>query len=170
MHGDDMFGGGGFGGGGPGGRPRTATGGTSDGSIIISGGTIYINASGDGIDANGSLAISGGHTTVCGPISGDTAVLDYDNRASITGGTFIGTGSYMMAQSFSESGQGVIAISVRNQSAGTLITLTDSDGNTVFDLEPMLPFAIVILSSPDMIKGEEYTITVGSASGTFTAQ
>lgn len=142
---------------------------SSDSYIHISGGTIYMNASGDGIDANGTLTISGGHVTVCGPTQGDTAVLDYDISATITGGTFIGTGSYMMAQTFSDSAQGVIAVSVGNQAAGTKITLTDKDGKTVVSCEPKLSFAIVILSTPEMVKGETYTITVGSASGEFAA-
>jgi len=34
---------------------------------------------------------------------------------------------------------------------------------------PELSFAVVILSSPDIVSGETYTITVGSASGEFEA-
>ena len=49
------------------------------------------------------------------------------------------------------------------------ITLTDSGGNEVISHTPELPFGVVILSSPAIIKGEAYTITVGAASGTFTA-
>ena len=143
--------------------------GNSSGSITISGGTIQVTASGDGIDANGTLTISGGYTTVCGPTKGDTATLDYDVSAVITGGTFIGTGASGMAQTFSDSEQGVIAVSVGNQSAGTQITLTDLDGNVVISHVPELSFGVVILSSPDIIKGETYTITVGSASGEFAA-
>ena len=144
---------------------------SNSGSYIrISGGRISIHASGDGIDSNGTLSISGGMVTVCGPTSGDTAVLDYETTGTISGGTFIGTGSYMMAQTFSSSeNQGVIAVSVGNQPAGTLITLTDAEKNTVISYSPGLSFAIVILSSPDIIKGESYTITVGEASGEFTA-
>lgn len=142
---------------------------SSNGSITISGGTINVTASGDGIDANGTMDITGGYTTVCGPTQGDTATLDYDSRATISGGTFIGTGASGMAQTFSSSEQGVISVSVGNQSAGTEIRLTDSDGNTVITYVPDLSFSVVILSSPDIITGETYTITVGSASGEFTA-
>lgn len=151
------------------GNDKFATGGNSDSFIQISGGNLFIRASGDGIDSNGTLEISGGSVTVCGPTAGDTAVLDYDTTGSITGGTFIGTGSYMMAQTFSSSQQGVISLSVGNQSAGTAITLADSKGNIVVSHTPELPFAIVILSTPDMVKGETYSITIGSASGEFSA-
>ncbi len=155
-----------------GGRPGGGMGmsSSSNGSIVISGGTLYINSSGDGIDANGTLTISGGYVTVVGPTQGDTATLDYDISATISGGTFIGTGASGMAQTFSDSEQGVIAVSVGSQSAGTQITLTDSSGNTVISYAPELNFAVVILSSPDVVKGQSYTITVGSASGTFAAE
>ncbi len=157
---DNMFGGGGHGG---------MMSGSSNGSIVISGGNLKINASGDGIDANGTLEITGGHTTVIGPTQGDTATLDYDISAVISGGTFIGTGASTMAQTFSSAGQGVIAVTVGSQSAGTPITLTDSSGNVLISYTPSLSYQVVILSTPDMISGESYTITVGSLSGTFNA-
>ncbi|MBE6945110.1 MAG: carbohydrate-binding domain-containing protein [Ruminococcaceae bacterium] len=168
--GGDQFGGrggpGGMGGGmgGPGGM-----GGNSDGSIEISGGNLYVCASGDGIDANGYLLISGGYVVVCGPTMGDTATLDYDTTATITGGTFIGTGASGMAQTFSDSQQGVIAVNVGGQYAGTEFRLTDENGEVVLQYAPNLDYAVVILSSPDMVKGESYTITLGEVSGTFTA-
>lgn len=154
---DGMFGGG------PG------MGSSSDGSIIISGGTLNVTASGDGIDANGTLEITGGFTTVCGPTQGDTATLDYDVSAVISAGTFIGTGASGMAQTFSDSQQGVIAVNAGNQAAGTQITLTDKNGNTVISYAPALSFNVIILSSPDMVKGEPYTLHVGSLSEDFTA-
>ena len=118
---DGMFGGGGKSGmgGGFGGMS------SGNGSIVISGGNLYINSSGDGLDANGTLEITGGYTVVVGPTQGDTATLDYDKSGIITGGTFIGTGASGMAQTFSDSKQGVIAVSVGNQAAGTQIILKD---------------------------------------------
>ncbi|MCH5190994.1 MAG: carbohydrate-binding domain-containing protein [Oscillospiraceae bacterium] len=175
FRGNDHFGGPG---GAPGGRGPGGQGGpgggmgessSSNGTIVISGGTIYIKASGDGIDANGILEISGGHITVCGPTQGDTATLDYDISGVITGGTFIGTGASGMAQTFSDSEQGVVAVNVGNQSSGTKIVLKDKSGNTIISYEPELPFAVVILSTPELIKGETYEITVGTLSGEFEA-
>lgn len=170
LRGDDVFGGKGGRPGGTGGMGNPGgMGGSSDGSIVISGGQLDITASGDGIDANGYLQITGGFTTVCGPTQGDTATLDYDTTAEISGGTFIGTGASGMAQTFSQSPQGVIAVNVGSQSAGTQILLTDSQGRTVLTHCPGLSFGVVILSSPDIVKGAPYTITVGGASGTFDA-
>lgn len=160
---------------GGGGRPNGMGGGmggmssNSNGSIVISGGDLYINSSGDGLDANGTLEISGGYTIVVGPTQGDTATLDYDISGIITGGTFIGTGASGMAQTFSDCEQGVFAVSVGDQNAGTKIVLKDKDGNTIIEHTPELDFAVVILSSPYIAKGETYTITVGSQSGEFEA-
>lgn len=160
---DGMFGGKGGMGGGFGGMS------SGNGSIVISGGNLYINSSGDGLDANGTLEITGGYTVVVGPTQGDTATLDYDKSGIITGGTFIGTGASGMAQSFSDSEQGVVAISVGNLSAGTKIVLKDKSGKTIIEHTPELNFAVVILSTPDIKKGETYSITVGSQSGEFEA-
>lgn len=144
-------------------------GGSSDGSIVISGGDLYVNASGDGLDANGTLEISGGYTVVVGPTQGDTATLDYDVSAVITGGTFLGTGASGMAQTFSDSEQGVFAVNVGNQPAGSEFVLTDADGEVVVRYTPELSYAVVIVSTPEMVKGNSYTLTIGSNSGTLEA-
>ena len=168
---DGMFGGGpgGMGGGRPGGGGFGGMPGNSNGSIKVSGGNLYINSSGDGMDANGTLEISGGYTIVVGPTQGDTATLDYDTSGIIIGGTFIGTGAAGMAQTFSDSRQGVVAVNVGNQPAGTKIVLMDAGGNILITHEPELNFAVVILSSPELIAGESYTITVGTQSGELEA-
>lgn len=159
QRGNEQFGGG-FGGG---------MSSSSGGSITVSGGSLSIHASGDGLDANGTLEITGGTVLVSCPTSGDTAVLDYDASGVITGGTFIGMGAVQMAQTFSASEQGVIAVHTGNQPAGTVITLRDSDGNAVLSHETDQSFAIVILSSPDIVKGESYTLTIGADSDSVTA-
>lgn len=153
-----------------GGGRQEQFGASSNGSIVISGGLLKISSSGDGIDANGTLEISGGYITVTGPAQGDTATLDYDVSAVISGGTFIGTGSSMMAQTFSDSKQGVIAVQVGNRGPQTEITLTDEDGNVLVQDTPEMSFAVVIISTEELVKGRQYTITVGTDSGTFEAQ
>lgn len=158
--------GGGFGGDRFGGRGGS---GGSSGSMVISGGELYVQASGDGLDANGTLEISGGFITVCGPTQGDTATLDFDSRAAITGGTFIGTGASGMAQTFSDNTQGVIAVRFGSQSAGTQITVTDSSGKVILTHSPELSFAVAILSSPELVSGETYTLQLGASSYQVTA-
>lgn len=140
--------------------------------IHISGGELTIYASGDGLDSNGNLTISGGYTTVYNPRSGDTSVLDSQNKPSITGGTYIGLGiTTNMAETFSAetSTQGFIACTVGNLSAGTEITVADSNGNVILSCTTKYSTALVILSCPGMVKGQTYTITAGSQSGEIPA-
>lgn len=151
------------------GRPG-GMGGSSNGSIVISGGDLYVQASGDGMDANGYLEITGGYTVVCGPNRGDTATLDYDTSATITGGVFIGTGASGMAQTFSSSTQGVIAVSVGGgQSSGVTITVSDGEGKELVSYQPELAFSVIIFSTPELVSGQSYHVTVGSLEGDITA-
>ena len=136
---------------------------SSGGSIAISGGTLTIQASGDGLDANGTIEITGGTTVVTGPTSGDTAVLDYDTSASIAGGTFLGTGAAGMAQTFRSAEQGVVTERVSGE-AGEEIVLADASGTALLTLSPALDFQFIVLSSPDLVSGETYTLTIGGTS------
>ena len=146
-------------------------GGSSDGLIDISGGNLVIYASGDGLDANGQLTMSGGYVYVANPTAGDTSVLDSDISPMITGGTFISTGSTtMMAQSFStQSTQGVIAVTTGSQKAGTTITVADPAGNTVLSYQSEYDYVLIIISSSDLVKGTTYHLTVGTAEGDIQA-
>lgn len=153
---------------------RTGQGeGSFDGeSIEISGGNISVTASGDGLDSNGSIAVWGGSLYITNPTTGDTSVLDADSDAVISGGTFISTGSTrMMAQSFSTSStQGVIACTTGTQSAGSVVTVEDRNGNVLVSYEAEYPYVLVIISSPELVKGETYILTAGSSSGNVTAE
>lgn len=164
---DGMFGGGGgrFGGGMMGGANANAL-------IEISGGKLTIHAGGDGLDSNGNLTIFGGYTTVYNPKSGDTSVLDSQNQPCITGGTYIGLGiTTNMAETFSTttSTQGFIACTVGRLNAGTEITVADSSGNVILSCTTEYSTVLAILSCPEMVKGEAYTITADSNSGEIVA-
>ena len=149
-------------------RPGRNSFSSSNGSINISGGTIYIKMSGDGLDANGTLSIIGGSITVSGANSGDTAILDFDSTGAISGGTFIGTGASGMAQNFSSSStQGAMLVKASG-SSGTVITLTDSSGNVILTHTADQSFSCVIISHASIVKGGTYTLTVGSSSTSIT--
>ena len=136
----------------------------AEGSILIAGGNLNITAYGDGLDSNGSVEISGGNTVVCGPSYGDTAILDYYTSATISGGSFVGSGSTMMAQSFSEADQGLVWERLDNTaSAGTEVELVDSAGNVIMTFTPALDFNLVIVSTPELSAGESYSINIASA-------
>ncbi len=163
--GSQTFGSDDWGGGFPGGGMND---GGTNGSITISGGSVHITAGGDGIDSNGSVEISGGYTVVEGPVQGDTSVLDFNSSATVTGGTFIGTGGSGMAASFTGAEQGLIAVNVGNQSAGSTVTLTNSSGDVIAEVTPGLDYAVVYVSTQDMAKGGTYTLTAGNYSESIT--
>ena len=158
MRGGDKFGGkGGFGA-------------TEGAEINLSGGQISIRAGGDGIDSNGSVTISGGNTMVDCPTQGDTSPFDYETTAAITGGTLVATGSSMMAEGFTENTQGYIAARVGSASQGTDLTVTDGRGNILVDVTPDNSFNYVLISTPEMVSGQTYTLTVGGSDDSVTAQ
>lgn len=140
----------------------------ADALIDISGGTLYVNAEGDGIDSNGSISISGGTITVDGPTNSGNGALDYNGTASVTGGSIIAVGASGMAENFSEATQGAIMINFSQSSNGGDVTVKDSDGNTVLSFTASKAFNSVIVSSPDLQKGETYTITAGGESQEVT--
>ncbi len=149
-------------------RPGQGAFSASIGSIKISGGTIYIKMSGDGLDANGSLSITGGSITVSGANSGDTSILDFDSTGTISGGTFIGTGASGMAQNFSSSStQGAMMVNASG-STGTTIRLADASGNILVSYTADQAFSCVIISCPGIVKGGTYTLTVGSSTTSIT--
>ena len=145
---------------------------SGNGVIEISGGNLTIYASGDGLDSNGTLTISDGYIYVANPTAGDTSVIDADVSPVITGGTFISTGSTtMMAQTFaSSSTQGVISCTTGTQSPGSVVTVKDSNGNSIISYEVEYSCVLVIISSPDIVKGDAYTLTIGSTSGSVQAE
>lgn len=168
---DGQFGGG-FGGGRPGGFGGGFGNVNADALISVSGGEITIYSGGDGLDSNGNLTISGGNIRVYNPKSGDTSVLDSDIKPVITGGSYIGLGiTTNMAETFdaNKSTQGFIACSTGGLSAGMQISVTDSSGNTVLTCTTEYSTALLILSCPQIVKGQTYTLTAGTQTGQVTA-
>ena len=137
----------------------------SDGSrwLHITGGSVTVDAAGDGLDANGDVEISGGTTVVYGPVSGGNGVLDYDGTFSITGGILAASGSSGMAQTPSASStQPSLAVYFTStQAAGTAYSLTDGDGNELYSFTPAKDYQFVIISTPEMKDGSTYTVNVG---------
>lgn len=131
--------------------------------IHITGGQLVIDAEGDGIDSNGDLVVSGGETYVNGPSNNGNGALDYNGSAKITGGIVVAVGSSGMAQNFgSESTQGSILYSSETrQSAGSVITLKDASGKTIATHTASKEFNSVVVSTPDIQQGADYTLEMG---------
>ena len=51
----------------------------------------------------------------------------------------------------------------------TVITVKNNDGKEIINHSPELNFAVVIVSSPEMEKGQSYTVSVGEDSESIEA-
>lgn len=135
---------------------------SGNGLIQITGGTVMISSEGDGIDANGSIEISGGKIVVEGSVNGGNGALDYDKEAKITGGTVIALGMSNMAQNFgTESTQGSMLVNLASVNQGNKIILQDGNGKEIISYTPMKQYQSVLVSSPEIKKGENYQLLTG---------
>jgi len=153
----------------PGGQaPWDQGGAASDYWVYINGGKVYVNAGGDGIDSNGSIAMTGGVMLVDGPTMDGNGPLDYMGTFNISGGTLVAVGSIGMAQAPSTtSTQPSIFIGL-NQAlpASTLIHLQTTSGQDLLTYAPAKEYQSVLISSPELEIGESYSLfTGGSSSG-----
>ena len=141
----------------------------SNATMTINGGNLFVNASGDGLDANGSIYINGGTVIICGPTSdGDTAI-DFDSACEIKGGTVMAFGSSGMLETPTSAENGAcIVTSFSSISAGTQYTLTDSTGKTILSYTPSKAYASAIVYSADISTGNTYTVNAGSVSQSVT--
>lgn len=137
--------------------------------ILISGGSITIDAQGDGIDSNGDLTITGGETYVSGPSSGDDGAIDYAGTGTITGGTLVAAGASGMAQNLGEDSTQVSLLVSASGDAGDTVTLSDSSGTVLASFTPVRAYQSVVVSAPGMEVGETYTLTCGATSTEVTA-
>ena len=143
--------------------------GLNSAAVEISGGHTEIDAEGDGIDSNGTFTVSGGETYVSGPVGDGDGALDYETDAVITGGILIAAGSSGMAVNFGEkSTQGSILLNTGSQEAGTDIVLTDASGTELLSWQSSKNYASVVISCPEILQGESYTIKAGTSETTVT--
>ena len=139
-----------------------------DGLALVSGGTLTIDAGGDGFDSNGSAEITGGTVIVHGPLNDGNGALDVNGTFTISGGTLIAVGSSGMAETpDADSAQGWVQATVSG-SAGSTIQI--SSGSTVLaEYTAEKDFSNVVYSGEGITSGQEYTITVDGQAVTATA-
>ena len=137
-------------------------------SLTISGGTLYVNASGDGLDANGSITMTGGTVTVQGPTSGGDGALDFDDSFDLSGGTLLALGSSGMAQQPDQSSSQPFIAGTASISAGAQLTLTDAAGNALLSVTAEKSYQWYCLSAPGLQAGQGYTLTAGGSGKTVS--
>ncbi|MEV6966159.1 carbohydrate-binding domain-containing protein [Hamadaea sp. NPDC051192] len=165
--GTSQSGGGGFGRGGGGGGEM----GVGDYSLTIAGGTVVVNADGDGFDSNGTAKITGGTLVVNGPTMDGNGALDVNGSFEISGGVLVAAGSAGMAVApDTGSAQGWLSATFDSAvSAGTTVHVTDSSGKVLATFVTSKSMQNLVYSSTEIKSGTAYKIyTGGSASGADT--
>ena len=142
--------------------------------LRISGGTIYVNANGDGLDSNGDLVIEGGSTVVDGPSNNGNGALDSgsENGGTIVcnAGTILAIGASGMAETFNSNSAQYSFIKNFSEmfTKETQISIYDENEKIIFEHISAKSFNSVVFSSPDLIPGHTYTISVGDKTETVT--
>ncbi len=138
-------------------------------TISIGGGSIYVNAGGDGVDSNGSITLYDGTVVVNGPENDGNAAMDFDSGSfTISGGTLIAIGSSGMLASPTQASQPVVTILYDSTQTGDdVVTITDSNGNILFSIDPLKTYSSIMISSPELSESNVYNILYG---GTINGQ
>ena len=157
-------------------------------AINIAGGDLYIDAGSDGLDSNNDISMTGGKVEVYGADAMMDAAIDYDGTFTLSGGTLFGAGmepsagtqAYIAVGETSPSGgkaDGKPSGNLPNRESalgieeGSVITVQDSSGKTLYTATARGSMSSVIFSSADIKEGETYTVLVdGTSVGTAEAK
>ncbi len=150
----------------------------SDAFISITGGDIRIvNPAGrdaDGLDSNGSIDISGGTIFISVSGTGGNCALDCGTESGgvcrISGGTLIAAGGSAMAEGFDSTSEQCFIMHTPEAavSDGTAVTLTNEAGDTLISDTLPCGFSLLILSTPDLNLGDTCTLTIGDTETELT--
>ena len=146
------------------GRPGMNHFSSSTGDLTFNGGYVYVNTSGDGIDANGTITITDGYIIVDGPASGGNGALDYDSSCKMTGGFLLAVGYSQMAQMPTDSDINCVMIGFNEYiSDGKLINIADSDNNSIITFKGSKSFNNMVICTSMFEQGESYTVSMGGS-------
>jgi hypothetical protein len=159
----DQTGQGGFGGGPGGGGEQVG-----DYSLTITGGTLVVDAEGDGLDSNGTASMTGGTVVVNGPSNSGNGALDVNGELTVEGGTLLAAGSAGMVVSPStDSQQGWVSATLDTVvEAGTVVQIVNGDNQVIATYTASKTVQNVVVSTDGITSGDEYFVyTGGTASG-----
>ncbi|NRA55914.1 MAG: carbohydrate-binding domain-containing protein [Gammaproteobacteria bacterium] len=145
--------------------PGGQSSGNSDYYLQINDGYTVVNASGDGLDSNGNIEMTGGTVIVNGPTENMNGPLDYDGTFDISGGLLVAVGSSGMVQApSSDSSQRWLGVTFGTQSAGQLVSIIDNDGAELLTFAPEKNYQSLVFSSPQLTNEESYDLYFGGSS------
>lgn len=141
-----------------------------DGSeLVISGGTVVIDAEGDGIDSNGSLTIAGGEVTVFGTQTGGDGAFDANGDFTIEGGTVIALSAGQMEEVPAGEGQAWFAAAAAG-GQGTAVEFTAGQ-EELASITAVKGFGWAFYSGPWVTEGSTYSVSAdGNASSAVAGE
>lgn len=155
----------------PFGRPQGGGEMSDDGSVVtITGGTLILNANGDGLDSNGSITQSGGNVIVYGPTANNNGAIDYNGTYTFSGGFLLAIGSSGMAEAPSSVSQNTLLINTATISAGTWLALTDASGQAVVAFKTPKVISSIVFSSSHLATGTLNLVTIDPLSESVMEQ
>ena len=146
------------------GSSEGAMGGAVACTLTISGGYVYVDAGGDGLDSNGDLLVSGGIVLVNGPTDSGNGALDSNSSLQCTGGLLIAAGASGMAEYPDGTQNTIVMTTTASQQGGTLVTVLDADGNEILSFAPAKSWNSFIVSSSLFEDDASYTFLIGGTS------
>lgn len=141
-------------------------------TLYISGGTVVVDAEGDGIDSNGNFYMTDGDVTVYGPVSNGDGALDYDGVFEMSGGQLAAFGMSGMAQGVSDgSTQNALMMTYpKEQAAGTEVVLKNGAGEELYRWSGAKAFNSLVIAVPELTTGESYVLETGESQLEFVLE
>ena len=130
----------------------------ADASLFtMNGGTVIVDADGDGVDCNGDGVINGGSLTVYGPEKSANGALDYNGSFTVNGGTLLAGGDARMAL-VPDAGNNAYVINVGITDSSGAIEVKTSDGTVIATYASDKSCTDLVIASDQLVKGKSYTI------------
>lgn len=128
--------------------------------ISVHGGFVRAHGlTGDGIDSNGTIHITGGTVVALTSLGTLDTGLDADLGIYIEGGVVAATGASILLPLRTPGEQRALVIDFTTiQDAASLVAVTDLEGTLLLAFAPPDRYTRLILSSPDIVVGGRYRV------------
>ena len=144
----------------------------STGDMTISGGTVVaVGTNNDAIDANGNMYLKGGTIIACGANGAEAGIdIEEQHKLYITGGNIFAIGGRVDGNLGSTS-QGIVSASGSVSANGSVSIGDGSQTYCTFVMPPVNYGSsnTIMISTPELKSGSNYTLTSGSSSVSVTA-
>ena len=130
---------------------------SSKGNVDIEGGTIGIKSGKDAIQAETDINISGGNISANGDKS-----LTSAGTINLTGGTIVATATDCQIENLSSTAQSAMLLDFAKEwSKNNPIAVTDSSNKILLETNTLKKYKFALISSPDLTDGTAYKVFAG---------